>query len=163
MDPLAMSDRHTPEQRSRNMARIRKFGNASTELRLRRLLRAAGITGWRRHLPLPGRPDFTFRQQRVVLFIDGCFWHRCPRCAAMPATNAEYWQRKFARNIERDRDANRRLRRAGWRVLRIWEHALTRPARTLGRIRRALARGGAAAPRPPVQRRARPQQPAPQP
>ncbi|MCI0462562.1 MAG: very short patch repair endonuclease [Gemmataceae bacterium] len=133
-------DRHSKEQRSRNMARIRKFGNESTEMRMLRLFRQHGIKGWRRHLDLPGRPDFTFRRERVVLFIDGCFWHRCPRCNWTPASNTEYWAAKFARNLATDRDANRALRRAGWKVLRIWEHWLKQePERVVARITRALS------------------------
>lgn len=135
-----MADCHTKEQRSRNMSRIRKFGNESTELRLARLLRQHGIRGWRRHLPLPGRPDFTFRQERVVVFVDGCFWHRCPRCNWTPSDNRAYWEAKFARNLEKDRLADRALREAGWRVLRIWEHVLKKqPRRVIARILRALA------------------------
>ncbi|HZT83272.1 MAG TPA: very short patch repair endonuclease [Gemmataceae bacterium] len=135
-----MADRHSREQRSRNMSRIRKFGNASTELRLLRLLRAGGITGWRRHLDLPGRPDFTFPRERVVVFVDGCFWHRCPRCNWKPASNTAYWTAKLARNVAKDREADRQLQRTGWRVLRIWEHALReQPNRVMARIRRALA------------------------
>ena len=134
-----MADCHTQEQRSRNMSRIRKFGNESTELRLARLLRLHGITGWRRHLPLPGRPDFTFRRERVVVFVDGCFWHRCPRCNWTPTSNTRYWEAKFARNLAKDREANRALRKAGWHVLRIWEHVLgEQPSRVIVRIRRAL-------------------------
>jgi DNA mismatch endonuclease (patch repair protein) len=133
-----MADRHTPRQRSRNMASIRKFGNASTELLMVKLLREWGITGWRRHLLLPGRPDFTFRRQRVVLFIDGCFWHACPRCNWTPKSNTRYWNAKLAGNRTKDRQANAALRRDGWTVIRIWEHALKRPEMVLAKLRKAL-------------------------
>lgn len=133
-------DRHTKEQRSWNMSRIRKFGNESTEMRLVRLLREHGIIGWRRHLKLPGRPDFTFRWASVVVFIDGCFWHRCPVCNWTPAANVDYWTPKLARNVEKDREADANLRAAGWTVVRIWEHVLKRrPGEAIHRIRRALA------------------------
>jgi DNA mismatch endonuclease (patch repair protein) len=123
------------------MARIRKFGNEATEMRLVRLLRRDGVSGWRRHLTLPGRPDFTFRRERVVVFIDGCFWHGCPRCNWTPASNTTYWQEKLRRNKARDRQADRALRQAGWHVLRVWEHTLKRqPGRVLSRIRAALGR-----------------------
>jgi DNA mismatch endonuclease (patch repair protein) len=136
-----MADRHSKEQRSRNMSRIRKFGNESTELRMVKLFRQYGIAGWRRHLTLPGRPDFAFRRERVAVFVDGCFWHRCPRCNWTPASNVAYWENKFALNRARDRQANRALRRAGWRVVRVWECVLrTQPARVVSRIRQALAR-----------------------
>ena len=88
------------------------------------LFRAHGITGWRRHLPLPGRPDFAFPKLRVVIFVDGCFWHGCPRHGTQPRTNARFWREKIARNRQRDREVTRELRRRGWRVVRIWEHEL---------------------------------------
>jgi DNA mismatch endonuclease (patch repair protein) len=132
-------DRHTKEQRSRNMARIRKFGNESTEQRLRRLFREQGIKGWRRHLELPGRPDFTFRKQRVAIFLDGCFWHRCPRCNWIPTSNTDYWIPKLERNVRKDREADQALRERGWQVVRIWEHDLKQaPQAVLDRIRKAL-------------------------
>lgn len=134
-----MPDRHTKEQRSRNMSRIRKFGNESTEVRLVRLFRQHRITGWRRHLKLPGRPDFTFRRERVVVFIDGCFWHRCPRCNWIPANNADYWLPKLERNVRKDREADHHLSEKGWTVLRVWEHDLReRPSSVVSQIRQAL-------------------------
>jgi len=84
------------------MAAIRSHGNKDTELKLVSILRAARITGWRRHQPLPGRPDFIFRRQRLAVFVDGCFWHGCPRHCRMPRGNREYWQRKIAGNVARE-------------------------------------------------------------
>ena len=135
-----MPDVFTKAKRSQVMSRIRGRGNKETELALAKLLRAAGITGWRRHTALLGRPDFTFRKERVVLFVDGCFWHGCPQHSNMPANNRAFWLKKLTRNKERDRLVARALRQSGWRVLRIWEHALTRKnqARSVGRVRRFL-------------------------
>src|SRR5262245_29464341 len=121
-------DRHSKEQRSKNMSRIRKFGNESTEMRLVRLFRAQGIKGWRRHLKLPGRPDFTFPKERVVVFLDGCFWHRCPECAWTPSSNTDYWLPKLERNVRKDREADRQLADRNWTVLRFWEHELRNDA-----------------------------------
>jgi G:T-mismatch repair DNA endonuclease (very short patch repair protein) len=70
------------------------------------------------------RPDFVFRQVRLAIFVDGCFWHGCPKHATWPANLAAWWRRKIRGNQARDRLVNRSLRRAGWRVLRIWEHEL---------------------------------------
>jgi DNA mismatch endonuclease (patch repair protein) len=122
------------------MAAIRGSGNRDTELRLMALMRAAGITGWRRGAKLMGKPDFVFRRERVAVFVDGCFWHGCPRHGTMPRNNREFWKAKLARNAARDREVTRALREAGWRVLRVWECALTRTrsARTAARIARAL-------------------------
>ena len=86
------------------------------------------------------RPDFVFPHRRLAVFVDGCFWHGCPKHETKPKSNAAFWRNKFARNIARDRLVTRTLRRAGWRVLRIWEHELARKnaARLRRRIRKAL-------------------------
>jgi DNA mismatch endonuclease (patch repair protein) len=70
------------------------------------------------------RPDFVFRKSRTAIFVDGCFWHGCPRHATWPAHRAAWWRRKIEGNKKRDRLVNRTLRRAGWKVVRIWEHEL---------------------------------------
>lgn len=124
------------------MAAIRGRNNQSTEEVLASLLRRNGLWGWRRHLPLPGRPDFAFTRQKVAVFIDGCFWHGCPLHYTRPATNRAFWRRKIEGNMRRDRTTAALLRRKGWRVLRIWEHSLNEPGRVLARITRALAADG---------------------
>jgi DNA mismatch endonuclease, patch repair protein len=70
------------------------------------------------------KPDFVFPKHRLAVFVDGCFWHSCPKHATKPKNNASFWRRKLAGNKRRDWLVNRTLRRAGWRVFRIWEHAL---------------------------------------
>lgn len=112
-----------------------------------RLMREHGIVGWRRNRPLPGKPDFVFPKQRVVVFVDGCFWHKCPRCFRKPATNAEFWETKINRNVARDREVNRELKKRHWRVLRFWEHDLKSNSKAVSgriarRLRRALDEGG---------------------
>jgi DNA mismatch endonuclease (patch repair protein) len=131
------------------MAAIRSRGNKDTELKLASILRAARITGWRRHQPLPGQPDFLFRRQRLALFVDGCFWHGCRWHCRMPHTNRRYWQAKISRNAARDRATNRQLRRAGWRVLRIWEHSLRAPLLIVVRIKMELCSANESAKMPP--------------
>lgn len=136
-----MTDVFSRRQRSKIMAAIKGRGTKSTELTLRRLLRKSGIKGWRSHLiSLPGKPDFTFRDRRLAIFIDGCFWHGCGRCKRnlKPSTNVDFWSAKFRANRRRARLANRRLRARGWSVLRIWEHDLKRPAKCLARITRLI-------------------------
>jgi DNA mismatch endonuclease, patch repair protein len=120
------------------MAGIRSSGNLATELRLIILFRSHGITGWRRKAAVFGKPDFVFPKQKLAIFVDGCFWHGCSIHATQPKTNAEFWREKIARNQARDRLVTRTLRRAGWRVLRIWQHELTRKneQRLLARFRR---------------------------
>jgi len=159
-----MPDVFTKTKRSEVMSRIRSRGNKDTELALLRVFRTHGITGWRRHVEVRGqrgegrklvtgrtsgfaprtfrvRPDFVFRQLRLALFVDGCFWHACPKHTTKPRNNAAFWRKKLAANKARDRLVTRTLRRNGWRVLRIWEHELARKneARLLRRIQRALS------------------------
>lgn len=134
-----MPDVFTKAKRSEVMSRIRGRGNKETEIALARLFRADGITGWRRHTALIGKPDFAFCHQRVAVFVDGCFWHACPKHSNMPANNRAFWMKKLSGNQARDRLVTRTLRREGWRVVRVWEHELRKPARVLARIRRVLA------------------------
>ncbi|MBI5696792.1 MAG: very short patch repair endonuclease [Nitrospirae bacterium] len=129
----------TPE-RSKNMAAIRSKGNLTTELRMARLMRSHKISGWRRHLNLPGKPDFAFPKERVAVFVDGCFWHFCPRCTKIPRRNEQYWIEKSERNKSRDRRASRILRKMGWSVIRIWEHALNNEEIVAARVKRSLQR-----------------------
>ncbi|MDP3938125.1 MAG: DNA mismatch endonuclease Vsr [Deltaproteobacteria bacterium] len=139
-----MADVFSPAKRSAIMSRVRSRGNASTELRVVRALRQAGITGWRRHLPhVPGSPDFVFPKARVALHVHGCFWHGCTRCSAgdAPATRRNYWIPKVARNRARDARNRRALRRAGYRTLQVWEHEL-RENGWLRRLRRRLSAAG---------------------
>ena len=97
--------------------------NTSIELKLRKLLWAAGIRGYRLHdARVPGHPDFVFSIKRVAISVDGCFWHGCEKCYRAPQSNEKYWQMKVARNRERDVRVNDRCRDQGWRVLRVWEH-----------------------------------------
>jgi DNA mismatch endonuclease (patch repair protein) len=119
------------------MDRIRSFGNHTTEIRLLKIFRASKISGWRRHTALPGRPDFAFKSERVAIFVDGCFWHGCPTHYRSPKW-LEYWAPKLQRNQARDRSATRTLQRAGWKVIRLWEHALRDEERTARRLLRAL-------------------------
>jgi DNA mismatch endonuclease (patch repair protein) len=86
-----------------------------------------------------GRPDFVFPDLKLAVFVDGCFWHGCPRHFIRPRGNAAFWRKKIAGNKSRDRIVNRTLRRMGWRVLRIWEHELVgkNEARLIGRLQRA--------------------------
>ena len=135
-----MADVLSPESRSYCMSRIRGAGNKETELRMIKLLRASGITGWRRGCPLFGQPDFVFPAARLAVFVDGCFWHGCPRHYSKPACNRAFWRRKLEANRARDRRVNRELKSLGWRVARIWEHDLCRRRpRCVARLRRLLA------------------------
>jgi len=107
--------------RSELMARVRSRGNKTTENRVASFLRKEGIIGWRRHLPLPGNPDFAWHAAKVALFLDGCFWHGHTCRNVSPKTNTALWRNKIAKNKLRDRQITKRLRTNGWKVIRIWE------------------------------------------
>ncbi|MBN6730870.1 very short patch repair endonuclease [Burkholderia multivorans] len=111
-----------PEQRSARMGRVRQHGT-DIELRLRRALWAAGLRyRFAQAKVLPGRPDIVFVSAKVAVFVDGCFWHGCPKHGTKPKSNAEFWDEKIRRNRERDRRVDCELQQAGWRVVRLWEH-----------------------------------------
>ena len=134
-------------QRSWHMSRIRARGNKTTEVRLRMLLVRSSIKGWRMHPPaVPGRPDFEFPRAGIAVFVDGCFWHGCPRCfrrRRLPHNNRPYWTAKVDRNRRRDRTVTRMLRRQGWRVVRLWEHSLRDSRKVMARLLESLASASA--------------------
>jgi DNA mismatch endonuclease (patch repair protein) len=87
------------------------------------------------------RPDFVFRKSQTAVFVDGCFWHGCPRHATRPKNNRAFWRRKLLANRIRDKLVTRTLRQTGWRVIRIWECALQKkPQSCVQRILRATDR-----------------------
>ncbi|WP_460373375.1 very short patch repair endonuclease [Methanocalculus sp. MC3] len=116
-----MTDIHTPEQRSRNMSAIRGK-DTKPELIIRSLLYSRGVRGYRIHYDLPGKPDLVFIKMKVAIFIDGCFWHKCPQCFREPQKNRDFWMEKINGNFERDLRVNAELSGDGWTVLRFWEH-----------------------------------------
>ncbi|MGA8777119.1 MAG: very short patch repair endonuclease [Methanoregula sp.] len=116
-----MTDVLTREQRTRNMSNIRGK-NTGPELKLRKLLWSHGIRGYRIHYNLPGKPDIVFTKKKIAIFIDGCFWHKCPICFQEPETRKEFWMKKIQSNVERDDKVNLQLKSDGWTVMRFWEH-----------------------------------------
>jgi len=135
-----MTDFLSRKERSIRMGLIRSMRNKSTEERMAALMRSGKIPGWRRGAKLPGRPDFVFRRQRLALFIDGCFWHGCPKHFKLPRTRTPFWRRKIDSNQARDLRVVAELRLLGWRSLRVWEHELktTRSMALLRKLRRQL-------------------------
>jgi len=123
------------EERSRRMSGVRSKGNRSTEWKFRSALLRRGVSGWKMHVrSLPGVPDFFFPGRNLVVFIDGCFWHGCPRCRRpLPQANRAYWANKLQSNMTRARRVTRELRRQGFTVVRLWEHEL-RSRRSLERL-----------------------------
>jgi len=119
-----MVDVFTKEKRSDIMSRVRSHGNKSTEIALIHIFRKQGVTGWRRHQSIYGKPDFVFHKLKLAIFVDGCFWHGCLKHHKRPLTNGQFWEDKITRNKKRDRLVNRVLKKNHWDVMRIWEHEL---------------------------------------
>jgi DNA mismatch endonuclease, patch repair protein len=130
-------------ERSRIMASVKSTNNKSTELRFLSILKGKSITGWRRNYPVAGRPDFVFPRLKVAVFIDGCFWHSCPKHCRLPASNKDYWISKIERNKIRDKKTSRAFRGRGWTVIRIWEHEIKTKGlnRKLNLIRKPAQQG----------------------
>jgi DNA mismatch endonuclease (patch repair protein) len=110
----------TRDQRNRCMSKIRGK-DTKVELQLRKAIWNKGLR-FRLHARLPGTPDLTFPRSKVALFIDGCFWHGCPIHGVRPKTNRAFWAKKLKENLARDERTNLELKRAGWKVIRCWEH-----------------------------------------
>ena len=100
-----------------------KGRDTKPELKVRKLLRETGHRGYRlQWKKAPGRPDIAYPGKRIAIFINGCFWHRCPKCdLPIPKSNQEYWIHKFTRNVQRDQERIAELERLGWQVHVIWE------------------------------------------
>jgi DNA mismatch endonuclease (patch repair protein) len=121
--------------------RSNKGKNTSPEKRLRSALVAAGIKGYRIHRRgVPGRPDISFPKRRLAVFVNGCYWHRCPVCdLPIPKTHSEFWKKKFELNTRRDRRKTEELEAGGWRVLVIWECEIRKDlGNSVKRVKRAL-------------------------
>ena len=138
-----------PLSRSEIMARIRPR-DSEPELVVRRTLHALGLR-FRLHVRrLPGTPDVVLPRHRTVVLVHGCFWHRHAGCpySTVPKTNADFWQEKFARNVERDRTVAAELKGLGWRVLVVWECETRDPAALRRRLRARFPRRPSARDRP---------------
>lgn len=117
-----MTDVLTPGQRSYCMSMI-KGTNTKPEILLRKALWRNGFR-YRLNYKLSGNPDLTFPARRIAVFVDGCFWHGCPRHMTKPKKNSSFWETKLRKNMERDKEVNRILAGMGWNVVRIWEHEI---------------------------------------
>lgn len=138
-------DKYDKATRSRMMSAVRSTGTRLEERARTLLVRAWGRRGLQDHPTLPGKPDFARRTKgsTVVVFVDSCYWHGCPLHHRPPRSNVKFWRAKFERNRQRDREVTRELRRAGYVVVRIWEHELRHPSRVVSKLRRALERARA--------------------
>lgn len=132
-----MPDVLSPSQRSYCMSRIRGE-NTKPEVLLRRSLWSKGLR-YRLNYKVTGKPDLAFPGRKVVVFVDGCFWRRCPDHYIPPKNSAEFWENKIQGNVERDKRNNALLVSSGWTVIRLWEHEIKEDiGACIARIKRAL-------------------------
>ena len=126
MKKAYLRDNRSPVPLNENVSRVmsrNKARNTKPELSLRRSLYAHGVRGYRLNWKkAPGTPDIAFPGKKIAIFINGCYWHRCPHCELpLPKTNKEFWKEKFDKNIKRDIKKEKELLDLGWIVLVFWE------------------------------------------
>lgn len=122
-----MTDNHSKESRSMNMARIRSINTKPEEI-VRKFLFSRGFRYRKNVKTLPGCPDIVLPKYKIAIFVNGCFWHKhdCKRFV-WPSTNVEYWKAKITRNVERDLINTASLISLGWKVVVVWECELKKP------------------------------------
>lgn len=116
-------DNLTKEQRRNNMIAIRS-SNTKIENLVCKALWAKGIRFRKNVKDLPGKPDIAIKKYKIAIFLDSCFWHKCPFHFKDPKSNIEYWGPKIEANVKRDNKINRHYQENGWNLLRIWEHEI---------------------------------------
>ena len=124
-----MSDIFTTEKRSSVMKAVKSRNTKTTELKMIEIFKELHIIGWRRTYPLIGKPDFVFPKKRIVVFVDGCFWHGHNCRNITPSDNAEFWEAKRTYNKKHDEEVTQTLIIKDWTVIRIWECELKKKNR----------------------------------
>ena len=124
-----MSDVFSAEKRSSVMKAVKSRNTKTTELKMIQIFKELHVTGWRRTYPLIGKPDFVFPKKRIVVFVDGCFWHGHDCRNVTPSANADFWNAKRAYNKHHDEIVTETLIQKKWRVIRIWECELKKKNR----------------------------------
>lgn len=118
-----MTDNLTKEQRKKNMTAI-KCSNTTIENKVCTDLWKLGYRFRKNVKNLVGKPDIAIKKYKIVIFIDSCFWHKCPEHFKSPKSNLEYWDPKIANNVERDKKVNLYYKTNNWHILRVWEHEI---------------------------------------
>ena len=126
-----MSDIFTSEKRSAVMKAVKSRNTKTTEIKMIEIFKELHIIGWRRTYPLIGKPDFVFPKKRIVIFVDGCFWHGHDCRNVTPSDNAEFWEAKRLYNKKHDEEVTQTLVQKNWTVIRIWECELKKKNREL--------------------------------
>ena len=113
-----------------------KGKDTGPEQSVRRFLREMGHPGYRLNWKkVPGRPDIAYPGRKIAIFVNGCFWHRCPHCnLPLPKSHTEFWREKFERNVARDEEKTLALETLGWTVITIWECELKDPEAVKARL-----------------------------
>ena len=120
-----MADIFSKKKRSSIMAAV-KGKDSAIEKEVGTALKKIKVRMVKHSASLPGKPDFSSRKLKCVIFVDSCFWHGCSRHYSAPKSNAVFWRKKVTRNKQRDREINREYRQLGWKVVRVWQHDLGR-------------------------------------
>ena len=122
-------DKRSPIPKNETVSKVmssNKAKDTQPEIALRRSLRENGAGGYRLRWKIPGRPDIAYPGKKVAIFVNGCYWHRCPKCdLPLPKNNTDFWRNKFEKNVMRDIEKKSLLESDGWVVLTIWECAIT--------------------------------------
>ena len=126
-----MSDVFSKEKRSQVMKAVKSKNTKTTEMKIIQIFKELGIKGWRRTYPLIGKPDFVFPRKRIIVFVDGCFWHGHDCRNVTPSANADFWNAKRLYNKEHDFLITETLQQKNWTVIRIWECELKKKNREL--------------------------------
>ena len=126
-----MSDIFSSEKRSAVMKAVKSRNTKTTELKMIEIFKELHIIGWRRTYPLIGKPDFVFPKKRIVVFVDGCFWHGHDCRNVTPSDNAAFWEAKRLYNKKHDEEVTKTLVQKNWTVIRIWECELKKKNREL--------------------------------
>ena len=120
-------DNLTSFQRSHCMSQIRSK-NTLVEIKFRKLIWGYGIRGYRVNARLKGKPDLYYPAKNIAVFLDGCFWHKCPNCFIKPKSRKSYWDQKIESNVQRDILTTKLLQKEGLYVIRFWEHEIRKDA-----------------------------------
>ncbi len=118
------------------MSKVRNK-DSKIEIVLRKALWKEGYRYRKNSTKYFGKPDIVLPKYKTVIFVDSCFWHGCKKHGSMPTTRTEFWEKKIARNKERDKEVNRHYKKESWRVIRVWEHEIT--AKNSSSIKRIIS------------------------
>jgi DNA mismatch endonuclease (patch repair protein) len=118
-----MADIFSKIKRSDIMSKV-KNKDSKIEIALRKALWKEGYRYRKNSTKYFGKPDIVLTKYKTVIFVDSCFWHGCKKHGSIPATRTDFWERKIARNKERDKEVNRHYKKEGWQIIRVWEHEL---------------------------------------